>query len=192
MPPRATRTVTLVFAVYRQGLATQGLDGRYFYTNYFPRVEAAANFLLANAPRVRESCANFDARTAAACGDPHRLAVFSHAVRAFNARTQVLDTVTPTGPVAYFAAIAPDGPRNPLDRIADHLPWELFRNPWVVRNVFDLATTAYAYRDQLRFPADSTPDELRPGGMSFARDFGFATAYAPGARRPHSRPPLRL
>jgi xylan 1,4-beta-xylosidase len=181
VPARATRTVTLVFAVYRQGLVTQGIDARYYYTNYFPRLEAVANFLLANAARVREACTNFESRAAAACGDPHRLAVFSHAVRAFNARTQVIDSVTPAGPVAYFASIAPDGPRNPLDRIADHLPWELFRNPWVIRNIFDLATTAYAYHDQVRFPGDATPDELRTGGMTFARDFGFASAYAPGA-----------
>ena len=112
VPARTTRTVTLVFAVYRQGLVTQGIDGRFFYTNYFPRLEAVANFLLANAQRLRESCANFDARTASAAGDPHRLAVFSHAVRAFNARTQVIDSVTPAGPAAHFAVIAPDGPRN--------------------------------------------------------------------------------
>jgi xylan 1,4-beta-xylosidase len=184
VPARSTRTVNLVFAVYRQGMVTQGLDGRFFYTNYFPRLEAVANFLLANAQRLRESCANFDSRTAAAAGDPHRLAVFSHAVRAFNARTQVLDAVTPAGPAAHFAVIAPDGPRNALERIADYLPWQLFRNPWVIRNIFDLATTAYAYNDQLRFPGDATPDELRPGGMTFARDFGFASTCAPGTSTP--------
>jgi xylan 1,4-beta-xylosidase len=178
--PRSSKTVALVFAGYQAGLATQGIDGRYYYTNYFPRVEAVANFLLHNAQRVRESAASFDARAAAACGSSQRLGLFARAVRAYNARTQVVEAATPAGAVAHFAAMAPRGARNCLGRAADHLPWELFRNPWVIRNLFDLATTTYAYRDQVRFPGDTeTPEELREGGMTFTRDFGFATAYAP-------------
>jgi hypothetical protein len=181
VPAGTSKTVSLVFAVFEQGLVTQGIDARFFYMNYFPRVEAVANFLLANAQRVRESCVNFDGRVSGACGDARKLAVFASGVRAYNALTQVVDSATPTGPAAYFAALAPDGPRNGLDRIIDHLPWELFRNPWVIRNVFDLATTAYAYRDRVKFPGDATPEESRDGGMTFARDFGFASTYAPGA-----------
>ena len=179
--PRTSKTVTLVFAAYQQGLVTQGIDTRYFYTNYFPRVEAVANYLLHNSQRVRESCASFDGRTATACGSAPKLALFARGVRAYNARTQVLDSTTPTGPAAHFASISPEGTRNCLGRVLDYLPWELFRNPWVIRNRFDLATTSYAYHDRLRFATDTeTPDELRAGGMTFARDFGFATAYAPG------------
>jgi hypothetical protein len=178
---RAARTVTLVFAAYTQGLVTTGVDARYFYANYFPRVETVANFLLQNANRVRESCVSFDARTTAACADPHKLAVFSTAIRAYDAPTQVLDSATPTGPAAHFATLETRGARNALDRAGDHLPWELFRNPWVIRNIFDLATTAYAYHDKLLFPDDETPAEPRAGGMTFARDFGFGSAYAPGA-----------
>jgi hypothetical protein len=66
--------------------------------------------------------------------------------------------------------------------VVDHLPWELYRNPWVIRNLFDLATTAYAYHDKVRFPGDAaSPEELREGGMTFSRDFGYGPAYAPAA-----------
>ena len=181
VPPRTSRTVSFAFAAYCQGLVTQGIDARYFYANYFPRVETVANFLLQNAQRVRESCISFDARTAGACADPHKLAVFSTAIRLYEASTQALDSATPTGPAAHFATLAPHGARNALDHAGDHLAWELFRNPWVIRNRFDLATTSYAYHDKLLFPEGDTPAEARPGGMTFARDFGFGSAYAPGA-----------
>ena len=192
VPPRSSRTVPLVWAVYQQGLATQGIDGRYVYTNYFPRVEAVANFLLHNSQRVRESCTSFDSRTTAACADESKLALFSQGVRAYNATGQVVEAAAPAGPAAYFATISPRGGRpgeggggglrNDLARVVDHLPWALYRNPWVIRNLFDLATTAYAYHDKVRFPTDAaSPDELREGGMTFSRDFGFGSAYAPGA-----------
>ena len=178
------------------------------YTNYFQRVEAVANFLLQNAARVRESCDGFDSRAFSACGDPHKFKILAQAVRAYDASTQVVESPNPPvsstphgppqkGPAAFFASIDPkDHRRNPLDTIADRLPWDLFRNPWVVRNLFDLATTHYAYHDRLRFP-DAAPgtDGDIPSSISFARDFGCGSAYAPG-RNPlatcQSRCPLRI
>src|SRR5262249_28245096 len=144
-------------------------------------VEAVANFLLHNRDRIVESCTGFDARAASAA-IPQQLSLFAQSVRAYNAATQVLDASTPTGPNALFAIIERrSGRRNVLDRIAYHLPWELYRNPWVIRNLFDLATSSYAYHDQVRFPTDAeSPAELREGGMTFSRDFGHASAYAPG------------
>jgi hypothetical protein len=176
--PRSTRTLTLVFAVYHQGTVTQGVEGRYLYTAYFPRIEAAANFLLTNAQKIRESCSSFDGRARSACPDPEKLTLFARAVRAYEAQTQVIDSAG----AAYFAVIdKKTGCRNVIDAAADHLAWELYRNPWVIRNLFDLATTAYSYHDRVRFPGDlESPDELREGGMSFAHDFGYHTAYTPG------------
>ncbi|MCL2648807.1 MAG: glycoside hydrolase family 52 protein, partial [Phycisphaerales bacterium] len=178
VPARSKRTVMLVFAFYDQGNATQGIDGRYLYTVYFPRVEAVANFILANSQKIFESCTSFDGRSAAACSDPQKLAVFSQAVRAYEANSQVIDAAGPS-PSPYFTVIQGDaGYRNTLSLAVDHLPWELYRNPWVVRNIFDLATTSYAYQDRVRFSDAASPDELRDGGMTFAHDFGFHSCYA--------------
>lgn len=185
--PRTTKTVALAIAGYLPGFATQGIDARYAYTSHFPRIEAVANFLLHNRERIRESCLSFDARTAPSLNDPHKTVTCARGIRAYNASTQVIEgTALPlgaAGPASWFATIDPASARRcPLDLAADHLPWELFRNPWVIRNAFDLATTTYAYHDRVRFPEDSqSPDEWRTGGMTFARDFGFGSAYAPGA-----------
>jgi hypothetical protein len=197
VPARTTKILPVVVAWYQPGLVTQGIDARYFYTNYFPRIEAVANFLLHNSQRIRESCTSLDSRLGAACPDSAKLAIFSHAVRAYEASTQVLDAGNAgpggaprshgggegaVGPSAYFATITREGYRDSLHRAAANLPWELYRNPWVIRNLFDLATSTYAYHDKLRFPSDPAgSEEPREGGMTFARVFGFGSAYAPGA-----------
>jgi len=176
VPAREKRTVMLVFAFYDQGNVTQGIDGRYLYTSYFPRVEAVANFILANSQKILESCSSFDGRTASACGDPQKLAIFSQAMRTYEANSQVADA---TG-VPYFTVVQGEsGSRNALSLAVDHLAWELYRNPWVVRNIFDLATTNYAYQGKVRFASSPDSDELRDGGMTFAHDFGFHSCYSP-------------
>jgi xylan 1,4-beta-xylosidase len=179
---RSKRTVNFAFAFYLGGSATQGSTGtagRYLYTVYFPRVEAVANFLLQNHQKVRESCASLDARAASACGDSEKLAILSQGIRAYEANTQLIDAEG----VPFFTVLSSGeqaGYRNAMDQAVDRLPWELYRNPWVIRNVFDLGTTSYAYHDKVRFPRDGeTASELRDGGMTFAHDFGYRSCYTP-------------
>ena len=177
---RSKRSVNLAFAFYFGGSAAQGSTGtagRYLYTVYFPRVEAVANFLLQNHQKVRESCASLDARTASACGDSQKLAILSQGIRAYEANTQLIDA----DGAPFFTVLSSGeraGYRNAMDQVVDRLPWELYRNPWVIRNIFDLGTTSYAYHDRVRFPRDGeTASELRDGGMTFAHDFGYRSCY---------------
>jgi hypothetical protein len=184
--PRSTRTVLFSLA-FHQASATSGLDSRYLYTTYFQRVEAAASFILASAARLKESCHTFDTRISADV-DPARLALFSAAIRQYDACTQLVDSAN----TPYFSILSgPRAWRNPIDAATDHLPWELFRNPWVVRNIFDLYTASYSYADQVTFAGDS--GEMRDGGMALCHDMGIADAYSPtttsAAERANTRGP---
>ena len=172
---RATRNVFIALAFHADGIATQGLDGRRTYGTYFPRVETVANFVLANSGRLRESCLTFDTRAKAMCPDETRRAIFSQAIRAYDAGTQIVDAV---GAPQYTVLDGAAAWRNAIDAAVDHLPWELYRNPWVVRNIFDLFTASYSYADQTIFP-DEADVQMREGGMSLCRDMGVATTYAP-------------
>jgi hypothetical protein len=177
VPAGATKTVHLVMAFFDGGggvggggSATQGIFGRYLYTAYFPRVEAVANFLLMNAQKIRESCVNLDKRLAASCEDSDKLAAFSQAVRGYEGRTQLTDSEG----LPYFTVLDEAGRRNALDAAVEQLPWELFRNPWVVRNIVDLYTGNYSYRDELK--GEGTGGEA---GLMFARDCGLGSCYSP-------------
>ncbi len=193
--PRESRSVFLAFAWYAGGFVTQGIEARLIYTHYFAGAQPVANFLLQNAARVRESCDAFDGRVAGTIEGSERLRIFSRALGAYAAATQVAESpagMAPAGPRAamgppmpaiYFSFIDPaDRRRNPLETIGRRLPFELFRNPWVVRNVFDLAASHYAYHDRPAFrEADAAGAAEGTGGaaITFARDFGFGSAYAP-------------
>jgi hypothetical protein len=181
--PRATKTVNLVLAFFDAGNATQGIHGRYLYAAYFQKIETVANFLLLNAEKIRESCESLDRRLAEACDDSTKLAVFSQAIRAYEARTQLTDAEG----VPYFTVLDEAGRRNALDSAVDHLPWELFRNPWVIRNVLDLCTGSYSYRDQLR--GETVP--AQEGGLIFARDCGLGSCYSPNGMSASERPGMR-
>jgi xylan 1,4-beta-xylosidase len=183
VPARATKSVNLVLAFFDAGNATQGIHGRYLYTAYFQRIEAVANFLLLNAQKIRESCENLDKRLTEACEDSAKLSVFSRAVRTYEGRTQLTDAEG----VPYFTVLDEAGHRNTLDSAVDQLPWELFRNPWVIRNVLDLYTGSYSYRDQLR--GEAAPSQ--EGGLIFARDCGLGSCYSPNGISSSERTGMR-
>ena len=172
---RSTRTVAFSLAFCQSGFATSGIDSRYLYTTYFQRAEAAASFTLASAARIRESCQTFDARIAHEVAAT-RLALFANAARQYDACTQLIDAAN----IPYFAVLSgPRAWRNAIDAAVDHLPWELFRNPWVVRNIFDLYTASYSYADQTIFPDDGPTADMHEGGMAICHDMGAADAYSP-------------
>ncbi len=183
VPPRSQKTVNLVFAFFDGGGATQGVPARYLYTAYFQRIETVANFILQNHQKIRESCSSLDGRVAAACGDPAKVAVFAQGVRAYESRTQLADAEG----VPYFTVLDEGGYRNALDRAVDHLPWELFRNPWVIRNIFDLGTTSYSYQDKVRFVGEGDAGQEREGGLTFTHDCGLDSCYSSAGASAYER-----
>ncbi len=185
VPPRSSKTVPVAFGFYHGGPATQGIEGTYYYTRFFTDIESVMNFLLRNVSRVKESCDVFDKRAAQLCPDESRRAILAQALRAYNANTQLIES----NGIPYYNVIEGHyGWRNTLDLAADHLPWELYRNPWVVRNIFDLYSAHYSYRDELSFPGDAEPGVLHPGGLSYCHDLGSYTAYAPAGTSAYEIP----
>jgi hypothetical protein len=176
VPPRGTHTLVVAFAFHHSGLATYGIDGRYVFGGYFSRIENAVSFTLSAADRIKESCETLDARLSAG-QSKERLAILSHAIRQYDACTQLVDVGTGGPPMPQYCMISGARAwRNAINAAVDHLPWELFRNPWVVRNIFDLFTANYSYADQTVFAGDG---ELREGGMALCHDMGAGASYSP-------------
>jgi hypothetical protein len=111
------------------------------------------------------------------------LGAFSQAVRAYEGRTQLTDSEG----MPYFTVLDEAGRRNVLDAAVDQLPWELFRNPWVIRNVLDLYTSSYSYRDQLRGEGGGAQES----GLIFARDCGLGSCYSPSGTSSSERAGMR-
>jgi len=184
--PRQKITMPVTFAFYHGGIATQGIDGSYYYTQFFIDLEAVAHFTLRNVGKIRESCANFDAKIAAAAPDPAKQAAIGQGLRGYNANSQLILSNN----IPYFSVMGGQFTwRNALDLAVDHLPWELYRNTWIVRNVFDLYSAHYSYRDELLFPADGDGN-LNPGGLSYCHDVGSGTTYTPAGNSAYEMPNL--
>lgn len=181
--PRARETLTTAFGFYHHGPSTQGITGRYWYGRHFADVRAVCRYALKNADRLRQDCRRYDAEVEAACPDRRKRDLFSQSVRAYAANVQLL--AGDDGRVLYSVCEGQFRWRNTLDLAADHLPWELARNPWVARNIIDLYVERYTYRDELRFPGD---DRLRPGGLAFTHDMGGDSTYAPPGRGGYEQP----
>ncbi|OGS27579.1 MAG: hypothetical protein A2297_03590 [Elusimicrobia bacterium RIFOXYB2_FULL_48_7] len=172
--PRRKETLVCSFGFYRYGEATQVIKTEYLYTKYFKSVEEVCAFGLDSASRIKKESINFDRQTAALCPDQKNREMFAQSVRAYYANTQLAYSGN-----KYYYNIGEGGFfwRNTMDLAADHLPWELCRNPWVTRNIMDLYIDRYSYVDRVRFLDE--PGKTYPGGLSFTHDMGNFTTYSP-------------
>lgn len=173
VPPGSRKTLEVSVGFYHEGEATQGLSGKYFYSRYFSRVEEVCEFILDHADLIRKDC-NIHENELQDVSDPGKYQVFCQALRAYYANTQLIDV---DGHPYYNVIEGQYLWRNTLDLAADHLPFELWQNPWVVRNIMDLFIDRYSYHDKVRFTG--IPGEVFPGGLSFTHDVGNYTAYSP-------------
>lgn len=174
IPAGEKRTLTAAFGFYREGPVTQGICGRYFYNRYFRSLHDVCTFLLENADRIRRDCAVFDDEVAARRVDPKKYQLFCQSIRAYYASTQLIEA---DGRAYYNVGEGQYLWRNTMDLAADHVPFELWRNPWVVRNILDLYIEHYTYHDEVRFGDE--PGKRYPGGLSFTHDMGSYTTYTP-------------
>ena len=189
VPPRQRRTLRAAFGFYHAGAATFGVPAAYAFTRHFAGLEAVCNHVLNGAERMVADAEAF-ARVCTA-GGAHALGevgaeVFGQVTQAYYANTSILDGGE--NGVLYNVCDGQFAWRNTLDLAADHLPFELFRHPWTVRNVMDLNLGRYRYEDRLRFAGDGVT--LWPGGLSFTHDQGCHSGYAPAGHSGYELPGL--
>ena len=175
--------LSCAFGFYRQGTVTQGFEGRYYYTRYFKNVEDVCCHVLSRRAGIKRDSAAFDSKVKKSCPDRKKLELFSQAVRAYYASTQLIES---GGKPYYTVNEGCFTWRNTMDLAADHIFWELDRHPWVVRNIMDLFIRRYSYTDRVKFPGK--PGKSFPGGMSFTHDMGKYTGYTPKGYSGYEKP----
>jgi hypothetical protein len=183
VPPRERVTLTAAFSFYREGIVTQGIKSRYYYTTFFEDAEAVCRYVLEQADTIRAACLAEDVRMESMAQGADEAAVYYQAVRGYYGSTQLLIA---DGKPYYSVGEGVYLWRNTMDLAADHLPYELWRNPWVVRNIMDLYLDRYSYRDKVRFAEDES--QHYPGGISFTHDMGNFNAYSPPGRSGYEMP----
>lgn len=184
VPAGEKKTVRTAIGFYRAGLATTGIDARYFYTQYFKTVYDVLDYALDNADRTIAAAAEADAMidNAAHLSDDQRF-MLAHAIRSYYGNTQFL--LDEENKPLWVVNEGEYRMMNTFDLTVDQIFFEMKMNPWAVRNELDLFASRYSYEDRVFLPED--PDTLHPGGISFVHDMGVANAFSRPGRSSYER-----
>ncbi|MFD1954808.1 glycoside hydrolase family 52 protein [Paenibacillus thailandensis] len=172
VPAGEKRTFRFAIVFHRSGIVTTGIEASYYYTRYFPRLEDAAEYALANFAELAASAVAADTWTGTGKLSDDQAFMLSHAIQSYYGSTQLLDA---GGEPIWIVNEGEYRMMNTLDLTADQLFYELRMNPWTVRNELELFLKRYSYTDNVRFPGETRE---YPGGLSFTHDMGVANSFS--------------
>ena len=174
VPAGEKKTLTLTWSVY----ASEGSNGTwnttYYYNRFFRNLYEGANGVLDAAEQIRAMADKVDGELLHGGQDKQRVSLFCQAVRAYYASTQLL--TDEEGKIRWNVGEGAYVWRNTIDLCADHITWELRRNPWIVRSLMDEFIDHYSYFDRVTYPG---MEGDYPGGISFTHDMGCYFGYSP-------------
>lgn len=173
VPAGEKKVLTVAWAVCAEAGSNGALDTTYYYRRYFRNLTEAVNGVLKQAPALRQLGKKTDSDIGGCGQDRQRFLLLCQAVRAYYACSQLLEEEN--GTVHWNTCEGAYLWRNTMDLCADHLFWELKRNPWVVRSMMDDFLTKYSYRDKVVFPGKTGEYE---GGLTFTHDMGCYFSYS--------------
>ncbi|HCD33763.1 MAG TPA: beta-xylosidase [Phycisphaerales bacterium] len=171
IPAGARTTLNITLATYNSGIATTGIESRYYYTRLFGSLTDVLNDALDHVddPLTIDAAYQkaYDQLTA------EKQWLIAHATHSYFGSTQLLDVA---GKPYWIVNEGEYCMINTLDLSVDHLFFEMKFNPWLVRNVLDRFVEHYSYFDQVTLPGS---DKLYPGGISFTHDQGVLNNFTP-------------
>lgn len=175
VPAGETRTFRFAVCFYRGGLVTAGLDTAYYYTRFYPDIEAVGRYALENFEKLKAAAVHANALVDEADLSEDQKFMLAQAVRSYYGNTQFL--VCGDKPL-WLVNEGEYRMMNTFDLTVDQLFFEMEMNPWTVRNELDWFSQRYSYQDTARLPNDPTE---YPGGIGFTHDMGIANVFS----RPH-------
>ena len=173
VPAGEAKMLTVAWTVYTCNGSNGFMPMTYYYRNFYGDLRKAAIGVLDYAPLIREISKKTDKQIRSLHWDQNRFMLFCQAVRAYYASSQLLQDEN--GCIHWNTCEGAYLWRNTLDLCADHLIWELKRNPWVVRSMMEDFIRHYSYRDKVVFPGKKEEFE---GGLSFTHDMGCYFSYS--------------
>ncbi len=172
VPAGQTRTFRFAVCFHRGGTATAGWDTTYYYTRFFPDIEAVARYALAHFDALVQAARDGDALVEESRLSDDQKFMLAHAIRSYYGSTQFLAR---EGRPVWLVNEGEYRMMNTFDLTVDQLFFEMRMNPWAVRNELDLFVARYSYQDAARLPGDPTE---YPGGIGFTHDMGIGSVFS--------------
>jgi hypothetical protein len=183
IPPRGRSRLPLTLGFFQDGVATTGLESRYFYTKHFDRLEDVLSFGLANHAEYVGVAEARDRELGSKALSTEKKWLVSHGVHSYlNSSMLLLHRGRPLWVVneGEYRMI------NTFDLLVDHQFFELAWWPWAVRDTLDLFAKRYSYTDTIH-----APDGRRAnGGLSFSHDMGVDNQFTPPGTSSYELPHL--
>ena len=183
VPAGEVKTLTVAWGVFAKDGSNGARRSHYYYNRYFSNVDETTAAVLQHADALRTLAKKTDEELMNPQQAPKRRELFCQAVRGYYASSQLLEDTD--GRVRWNLCEGAYLWRNTMDLCADHIAWELRRNPWVVRCLMDEFIEDYSYEDRVTFPGK--PGDY-PGGISFTHDMGCYFTYSPHGYSAYERP----
>lgn len=177
VPAGERRTFRFAVGFFREGLATTGIETRYYYRRYYSNLEEVLRQALEDFDGPKQLAIDFDQKLNASLS-PDRAWMTAQAIRSYYGSTQLLERSD--GSPLWVVNEGEYRMMNTFDLTVDQAFFELSLNPWTVRNVLDLYAERYSYEDTVVLPAD--PSE-HAGGLAFTHDMGVGNVFS---REQHS------
>ena len=197
VPPGETRSLELSFGFCRTGVATTGLECRYFYTRFYPNLVSVLSAGIAQHARLRAAAEAQAAELEQRVPNEHQRFLLAHSERSYWGNTQLLEHA---GRPLWVVLEGEYAMINTLDLSADMVFYEARNQPWTLRNLLDQFALRHSYVDRLNRPGSGArgmelghirdPELVKgllvpaqesdlPGGISFTHDMGVAGQFAP-------------
>ncbi|MBQ2956592.1 MAG: hypothetical protein IJE08_09045 [Clostridia bacterium] len=174
VPAGEKRTLTLTWSVYAREGSSGTWNCTYYYNRFFGNLLEGAKAVLDAQDALRAISEKVDGELLRAGQDEARVGLFCQAVRSYYASSQLL--LDEENRVRWNVGEGAYVWRNTIDLCADHITWELRRNPWIVRSLMDEFIDYYSYTDTVTFAGI---EGEYPGGVSFTHDMGCYFDYSP-------------
>lgn len=174
VPAGEKKTLTLTWSVYASDGSNGTFNTVYYYNRFFKDLYEGARAVLSSADELRRIADKVDSELLNEHQDAERVSLFCQALRGYYASTQLL--LDEEGNVRWNVGEGAYVWRNTIDLCADHITWELRRNPWIVRSLMDEFIEHYSYTDRVTYPGIEGD---YPGGISFTHDMGCYFTYSP-------------
>lgn len=203
VPAGKKYAMTIAIGSYLTGFQTTGMDGRYFYAQYYKSLVDVLRAGLDRSSELIMAAEKLDQQLDSAPLSDDQKFIIAHATHSYYGSTQLLEV---EGQPLWVVNEGEYCMMNTLDLSVDHVFWELERNPWVVRNLLDTFVRRYSYTDEVKVYQDEVvlkphgnidpsgpqpgPDEAqlkrryekKAGGLSFCHDMGAHNNFSPQGR----------
>ncbi len=173
--PNSSKSIDYAISFFKDGTITSGIQSKFLYTEYWKKIEEIGQFALDNKKDIIKHANKQDSWLDKQELDIDEKFQLAHAIKSYYGFTQLL--IDENKQVRHLVNEGEYQMMQTFDLMIDHLFWELYKNPWVVRNNLEFFISHFKYKNNVLFNG-----EEYSAGISFTHDMGNINQFSLNGR----------